>query len=116
MKKQDLKEIKKAATEFDAKKKQSRKAALVRLVKIFGIWGFILLAWVMTMLLVILIIADPETGVKAFLEVTTLLGQLYMILLGINLFLFLINYVIKKKQESIPVGVTQDPTNNKDNN
>jgi len=100
MKQQEKEKIKKASNEIDAFKKR-RKAAAFILLKSIIISGLALLCWTFTMLLVMVMVADPDAGVELFMEVNGMLYQLYSILVGIGIFIFLVDYIFKKKKNSI---------------
>lgn len=113
MNKRQIEEIKKSASELDAFKLK-RKMAGINLLKGITIGGLGLLSWTFTMLLTIVIATDIDAGIEAFSEVNGLLYQLYTILVGISLFIFLIDYIIKKKKNSINKIVVEQPSNYKD--
>lgn len=97
------------------KKERLKKAAGSLGLKI--LWGGLAcLIWTFTMLLVIIIVDDINVGTKLFIYINGSLYQLYAALVGIGLFLFLINDVFKKQDENIPEVIVHDPRQHRNKN
>ena len=112
MRKQEKEKIKKAANDFATFKKK-RKAAGIKLLKSILVSGLALLCWTFSMLLVLIIVDDPQEGAKVFLEVNGMLYNLYAILVGVGIFIYLVEYIFKKKDYGVKEIIVEEPANYK---
>jgi len=69
-----------------------------------------LLIWTLSFLLIFLIVADPATGTKAFIEVLELALALIVSLFFINLILFILKYFSKDKKYGVYKTIPEDKT------
>lgn len=104
--------IKRASNKIDAGK-AARKQAAITIFKYILFGGLGLLSWTFTMLLVIIIATDIDEGIKAFSEVNGMLYQLYAIMVSISIFIFLIEYIFKKKDDGVDEIIVERPANYK---
>ena len=88
--------------------KAARKVAALRLSKNILLGGIGCLVWTFTILLNIIIADDLNRGVQIFMQINTWLYQLYATLVGIGLFIFLIEHVIPKRRKQSPEIIIED--------
>jgi len=113
MTKQTIERIKVTANESSSEFKLRRKEALWILLRriTFGLMG--LMCWTGSMIIMFVIAIDPNKGMILFQEVNTKLYQLYAIRVSISIFIFLIDYVFKNKNNRVDEIIIKNPRNNK---
>ena len=89
--------------------KKEKKQAAIKLLKYIIFGGIGCLIWTFTMILTIIITTDTNTGVELFVIINSWLYKLYATLVGISIFIYLIEYIFKKRRDNIPEIVVKDP-------
>ena len=108
MNRRETEKIKAAAKEIDARKARRKKAGL-KLLKQIAVGGLSCLGWTFTMLLVIIIVHDIDAGTQMFTTINSYLYMLYATLVGIGIFIYLVEHILPKRRKDSEEIIVEDP-------